>query len=608
MTTPLTPHNLVYDLAPAVDPQISPDGTRVLYSVSRADPAASGKISSSLWLCGIDGASPRRLTWHDGRDGGARWSPDGSVVAFIAHRDSGRGVCLLPLAGGEARELTRHRKPIESLAWSPDGRHLAYSVLVDPANPDEIELPAEVAPPVRVTRRGDYKQDNRGYLGDERSQIVVVDVATGERRQITREPVDHLFPQWSPDGQTIAVRLPVDVLYSQLGLVDVATGAVQRVGPEHGVVGIWVWSPDGDRIVFAGDTSQTWQLDFFVHDLTTRETHQITDDLPCLPHAGYPTLVPPSQPVWLDPTRVLVHAIRAGASGVYLLDVATGEVTLEQSWIALHTGLSIDRAHRYVVQGHASLERTGEISVFDREAGETAIISHQNDALLRKAPPARWERFAIRRDPFEIEAWMLKPVDFDPARRYPVILDVHGGPNNYYGYGFNPLQQLLATNGFVVVYANPRGSASYGRHFTQQVTTDWGGEDYHDLVAVLDHRPRPPLPRSRPGRPLRLQLRRLYDGLGAGPNRPFPGGGLRRPLLRPRVDVRHQRHRTDLWRPAVGRPPPRVARVVRRPLTLDLCPPHPDANVDRPRRGGSSLSHWPRGTDVYRLAQRGLRR
>jgi dipeptidyl aminopeptidase/acylaminoacyl peptidase len=126
------------------------------------------------------------------------------------------------------------------------------------------------------------------------------------------------------------------------------------------------------------------------------------------------------------------------------------------------------------------------LHVFDNETNEGKVITNYNADVLAENPPAQRERFDIERNGYTIEAWLLKPADFDASKKYPAILEIHGGPNGFYGYAFTPLHQLLATNGFVTVYSNPRGSSSYGRDFTQQVTLDWGGEDYLDLMAVMD--------------------------------------------------------------------------------------------------------------------------
>jgi dipeptidyl aminopeptidase/acylaminoacyl peptidase len=486
---PITPEAAVYDIKAAGSPRISPDGARIVYSVGQTD-RDTGKGTSQLWLCDPDGGNRQQITWTGRQNSDPNWSPDGTSIAFVSDRGEGpgQGVYLLPVGGGEARELTRHAQGIIGLAWSPDSGTIAYTTAVDPDNPDETPRDPDAPPPVRVVRRIDYKQDNRGYLNDVRQQVFLVDVASGERRQLTRELVDHSFPQWSPEGRRIAVKIPNrNGMQSQLGLIDVATGAVQRVGPEGGVVGTWAWSPDGSFILFDGDTANTAQTDYFRFDVAGGEVTRLTDDLAVLPVSGFPTISPPDQPVWLDERRALVHAMRAGASGLYTVDSQSGEVAEVQRWEATQAGLSLDREQRLLVQGRSDLDGTGELVVFDRLSGETTVITDLNAAFFAEHPAARWEKLAITREGVEIDAWLLSPPDLDPARTYPVILDVHGGPHSAYGYAFNNTAQILATNGFLVVAANPRGSGTYGREFADMVRGDWGGEDYLDLLAVLDH-------------------------------------------------------------------------------------------------------------------------
>lgn len=486
MTGRLTPEILVYGFTQAADPQVSPDGTRIVYALVKTDKETK-KTSSQVWVCGIDGSHPRQLTWGGSVNGGARWSPDGTYIAFVSDRVEKSGLFVLPMDGGEARELTRHAQPLGSLAWSPDGRRIAYTTTYDPENPNEEQPAKDAAPRVRVTSRIDYKQDNRGYLGDKRFQVWVVDVVSGERRMVTCDPHDHNQPQWSPDGSRLAVQVTrLNGMCSQLGIVSLESGELQVVGPEEGVVSVWAWSPDGNRILFAGDTRQTWQTDFFLHDLVTGETRRLTDDLQCLPDGGFPTVLPPAQPVWLDDNLALFHAIHAGKSGIYTIDTRDGTVALLHEYAALNVGFSVGGAGRYVAQGHNSLERAGEIAVFDRESGRAEVITRYSERVLAETPPAQWEQFVVHRDGFAIDAWLLKPADFDSSKQYPVILDIHGGPNGHYGYGWNLFQQLLASNGFLVVFSNPRGSSSYGRDFTLQVSRDWGGEDYQDLMKVVD--------------------------------------------------------------------------------------------------------------------------
>ena len=170
------------------------------------------------------------------------------------------------------------------------------------------------------------------------------------------------MPQWSPDGTTIAAKIPLrNGMAAQLGLIDVATGAVTRVGPEHGTVGVWAWSPDSSSILFAGDTEQTWQYDLFLYDVASGTIERLTDDLPVQPDAGFPTVSPPSQPVWLDEETVLLHAFRGGSSGLYRFDIETRTLELAQDFGAVHGGLVLDRVNGAVYQSASSLDGTGRI-------------------------------------------------------------------------------------------------------------------------------------------------------------------------------------------------------------------------------------------------------
>jgi len=415
MSTRFAPEQLVYDLVAAGEPQLSPDGTSIVYSLGWADREADTN-SSQLWLCALDGSEPRQLTFAGKRNASPRWSPDGRCIAFVSDRGQGSGLFVLPASGaGEAREVTRHQPPVSGLAWSPDGCSIAYVTLFDPDNPAEHAPPEGAAPKVRSTRRLDYKQDNRGYLGDARRQVFVVDVATGQRRRLTQEALDFEYPQWSPDGDCLAAKLNTDgPTYSQLALIDRASGQTQRLGPEDGSVDVWAWSPRGDSVLYAGDPERSRQADFFLHDRRSGQTRRLTDDLDCAPYAGFPTLIPPAQPVWLDDRRALFHAVRAGASGLYVLDVETGVVECEWRSESLDIGLSVDRAARYAVLGHSSFDATGEVVVYDRSAGGRRLATRLNAPLFERSPISRGEPFQLQRGEFTIDAWLHKPPTSTP--------------------------------------------------------------------------------------------------------------------------------------------------------------------------------------------------
>ncbi len=494
MSPPLTPEVLAYDLRTADDPQISPDGTRVLYALNRVD-ADTRRRRSELWMCGLDGSAARPL--QPARPGsGGRWSPDGAHIAFVGPdtpagadaadgRTDGSTIFVIGGDGGSAaHRVTTHARDISDLAWSPDGRRIAYTTTFDPENPDERpELPGR-APKVKVTRRIDYKEDGRGWLGDARTSVFVVDVDRGQRRRVSTAPLDHGYPQWSPDGRSLAVEVHDGArMNTRLVLLDPDSELARPVSPVDGMVASWAWAPDGNRILYACDVGHSLYPDYYLLDVASGDARRLTEDNQSSPAGGSG---PPSFPVWLDDRRVLLHSTLAGRSVLEVLDTNDGSVQLLYRGGCRNSGMSVDRATRYVVQGHQSPTSFGEISVYDRESGVMYVITTHNAAVLAEHPPAASEQFHVKSGRFTIDCWLLTPPDFSPDRSYPVVLDIHGGPTSDYGCGFMAHQQCLATNGFLVLYANPRGSTSYGREFAQQVLLDWGGGDCQDVLAALD--------------------------------------------------------------------------------------------------------------------------
>ncbi len=478
MSGPLSPDVLVYELPNPGDPDVSPDGERIVYTL-RSFASGTRARRSETWLCDIDGGNARPLTPVDSQSSGARWSPDGTSVAFTGRVDGGRGIFVVsPDPGDEPREITRHTDDIDELSWSPDGGRIAYTTECDANDPDEHERPADAAPAVRVTRRIDYKEDGRGFLGDRRSHVFVVELSTGDHRRLTTDPYDHDSPQWHPDGRQLAVRVGrMDRGGAQLSLVSVDSGQVEPMTSAAGRLGHWAWSPAGDQVVYAADPEHSFQLDFFVYELATGVTRRVTDDIGAELE---------SNPVWVDDRRVLFHGLRSGASGVELLDTRTGEVEVLARGESWNFGLSPDRSRRRVVQSRATLDSPPEIAVTDLGNGRTQVVTDHAARTLADRPAAGWKRLEVTNGGLTIEAWLLTPPDFDPQKRYPVVLDVHGGPTACHGHRFLAHQQCLATNGFLVLAPNPRGSSSYGRNFARGVVRDWGYGDYSDLLVILD--------------------------------------------------------------------------------------------------------------------------
>ena len=488
-TQPFTADRAIFDLPSLSTALVSPDGSRVIYTRSQVN-RETQKAESQVWIANIDGTNRRQLTTTGTRNTNAIWSPDGLRIAYTTVRDGDHpnAIAILGFDGGEATIVTRHKVGISGLAWSPDGSQIAYVASVDPANPNEMPRDPKAAPAIRVVTRLDYKQDGYGFLNDVRTQIFVVDVASGERRQLTSELVDHGRPAWSPDGSTLAISMPrLNGMLSQIGLLDVASGELRKLGPEEGSVALFAWSPDGSSIIFDGAHWDTPHNDYYLLTVATGEIRQLTDNIAFLPDVGYQSGGAPGVPQWRDDTTVIVHGLLNGASGLWSLDVPSGNVTEIARWEAMHNGISLSPDGTTVLQIVNDLDGIIGVATIDVTTGETTLLFNEAEDVFAETPLATWELVSIEREGFTIEGWLLFPPDFDETKTYPLILDVHGGPHNAFGYGINSLAETYASaGGYFVLMPNPRGSGTYGRAFAEAVTGDWGNEDWKDLEGLLD--------------------------------------------------------------------------------------------------------------------------
>jgi dipeptidyl aminopeptidase/acylaminoacyl peptidase len=488
MSSPITPESAVYDVKSLNSSIVSPDGSSVAYVVSQTD-RKTGKGVGHIWLCDIDGGNPRQLTQSGATNGYPAWSPDGASIAYVSQRDGDHpgAIVVLPLSGGESRVITKHASGPSSIAWSPNGTSIAYQVEVDPDNPDETPRAKDEAPPVIVVDRLDYKLDGRGVFNRKRTQVHVVDVESGERRRLSGPEVHHTSPRWSPDGSTIAViHAFEDSPNTSIALIDVASGAISKQSSVTGSTSNLWWTPDGSGILYLGDPELSAHADYYLLDVASGSTRVVATNLQFLPDIGYQNTAPPGVPVWLSDTTAIVHGLRGGASVLWLLDIESGSLTELAEWQAMHGGLSATPDGGTIVQSRASMAGTGELVAWNRASGVTTTLVSVNSELFANTPTAAWESISFDRAGLTIEGWLLKPQDFDASKKYPLVLSVHGGPHNAYGYTFDVQAQVLATNGYLVLMINPRGSGTYSREFAGAVHGDWGGEDWNDLMAAVD--------------------------------------------------------------------------------------------------------------------------
>lgn len=496
----------------AGDVQISPDGKRIAFTVKRAD-REKNKYYTRIWMADTHTREAQPFTGDGHSDGNPRWSPDGRRLAFISDRDKpGSQIYIIQADGGEAQKLTQLEEgSVQSLAWSPDGSRIAFLFRATPdvwrekAKKEREEK--ELSPPVRKHTKLFYRLDGEGYFDGSYAQIWVVTVATGEARRLTDLPHHLSAPSWSPDGNRLlfAANLHEDddlePLLDDLWIIPADGGEPVRLeapaGPKWGPV----FSPDGKWIAYGGhtDLEDTWggrndrvlvipaeggeardltgSSDLAVGYLTLADAHEVG--------AGVPIQ-------WSPDSAFLYFPISAkGDTRLYRVPLATGE--LEPLTPAQHEmgGFSLsasgDRAG--VLLGSA-------VDLYDAyllnlaHPPELVKVSAVNQQLLSEValqlPDEVW---IPNGDGGTIQAWILRPPDFDPARKYPLVLYVHGGPALQYGGRAAPLHehQWLAANGYVVLFSNPRGSKGYGEAYTMAIHGDWGHKDWEDIQSVADY-------------------------------------------------------------------------------------------------------------------------
>jgi dipeptidyl aminopeptidase/acylaminoacyl peptidase len=486
------------------DAQISPDGERVAFAVRTANAERDG-YRSAIWLVPSDGSrNAVQLTFGSGQDTLPRWSPDGRSLAFVSDRAAPektegkkrkpKNVFVLSLDGGEARQLTSFDDDCGDLIWSPDSRRIAFTVKDAKTADDEDGL--------RAYDRMRYKTDE-GFLWDlRRKHVWIVDAEGGAPRRLTEGDWDDAQPSWSPDGREIAFvsnRSPERErnTVADIHVVAVADGRTRRVTNEIGQYGNPSWSPDGATIACYGVEKAIGSAARNVHLWLwpAAEAQHGTDVL-----AGWDrtvgsvvmsdmrSQVQTLPPRWTsDRSRVIFVGSDQGTANVYSVPVAGGEVRAETLGAHQIVSVSLATDARRFACVFSNATDPGDVAAGELGRG-LRCLTDLNGELLRERHVATPERVEFTgADGWKIEGWLMKPRGFEPAKEWPLVLEVHGGPHSTYGHGFFHEFQVLAGRGYAVLYTNPRGSHAYGEKFAMACVGDWGGRDYEDLMAGVDH-------------------------------------------------------------------------------------------------------------------------
>jgi dipeptidyl aminopeptidase/acylaminoacyl peptidase len=478
------------------DPQRSPEGTWVAYTVTTTD-AEADKRNTDVWMVKWDGSEQIQLTSSADSESSPRWSPDGKYLAFVASRGSeeekkkGAQIWLLNRAGGEALKVSDIKGGVSDIVWSPDSTRIAFVQSdVDPDDEPEKKdgWKRKTTPPI-VIDRYTFKQDRDGYLKRIYDHVAVFELATKTVTTLTSGQVDDASPSWSPDSKLIAFRSkrghpdPDRTANEDLWVIEARAGAEPRrlTTTAESESGRPMWSPDGRQIaILVGDIDRFGAYDMSKLALVPAE-------------GGSPTFLMPS----LDRAVFSHHWSPDGQSLAFLLqDDRVQHVAMTPAKVSttparmISSGKRVVRAISPGKDGHFAVLATAPTQpseIFALENGAMRKLTKHNDALFEQLQLAATEDFSSKsKDGTEVRGLIIKPANYQAGQKYPTLLIIHGGPNAQDEHSFSFEREFYAANGYVVLAINYRGSSGRGNAYQKAIYADWGNLEVVDLLGAVD--------------------------------------------------------------------------------------------------------------------------
>ncbi len=519
-----------YRLTTVSGPAVSPDGKQIAFTVTTVV-TAENKRHSEVWAVPAAGGDPMRLTSPGTESSNPRWSPDGKLLLFTSTRPGGKGrtwALRMDQPGGEAFEvdsLPPGSSPRNGsvLVWSesdttraardttqrdPFGRmqpmaRPPYGAITRPVDPARFDGRHIVEFP--------YVANGPGFIPNPReartyraSQLWIRPLDGGPKRSLTSGLYSHQNVRVSPDGQWIAftadpalrpdsvvraerdslARLPYDAKRDEaprndadIFVVAASGGTPRRITTANGNEGQLAWSPDSKRIAYISAPTRTGSDRIYLADLSGGTPGNLLGDW----------VYEPNDLTWLDDGRIAFSASIGGSSALYLLDPATRQRTEVLSGRRRLSGFDLSPDGKVVAYVSTSLTRPTELYAATADGKGERQLTHFNDKVNSEIAWSDAERFTFKSvGGLEIESWLMKPYGYQPGKKYPLVLYIHGGPHSAYGENWFDEFQNLAGAGMWVLFTNPRGSSGYGAGFTYATRGRWFAEDYQDLMKAVD--------------------------------------------------------------------------------------------------------------------------
>ncbi len=481
--------DLYLEMESVSDPQISPDGKHIIYTRGWID-KVNDRRQSALWMMNADGTKNRFLA----EGSGARWSPDGTRIAYLAAGEpAGRQIFVRWMdAEGATTQITRVDETPGSIVWSPDGNSIAFTMLVPSRDAWNIKLPprpegAKWTAGPRIIDRLNYRRDRVGFLEDGYRHVFIVPADGGTPRQLTSGDYNHGGGlEWMPDGQTLVFSglRDDDAEYiwreSEIYSVNAADGTITRLTNRRGPDNSPSVSPDGRYIAYTGYdfTDDTYiESGLYVMERDGSNSRLLTSDLDRSPR----------ELIWSRDSRTIYFSIdNEGTRNLY---AATLDGRVRKLTDGVHMLDTSDiSAEGLAVGVLSSFHQPGDIVRFTtRRPEQVRQLTFVNEDVLHGVTLGDVEEIWYSSvDDFRIQGWIVKPPHFDPTRQYPLILQIHGGPHAMYNVAFNFSRQEHAANDYVVLYTNPRGSSGYGSAFGNAIKRAYPDKDFDDLMNGVD--------------------------------------------------------------------------------------------------------------------------
>ena len=487
--------------------QFTPDGKAFTYITTQINDKE--EYQSNIYYRSLADEQASQWTFGNHNHSNLSHSPDGKQIVFQSSRSGTPQLWLLHTTGGEAKQLTTFKNGAHSPKWSLDGKSIVFSASLD--KDDDIQAQKELSKEEKQKNEADkakeplvvttlkYKSDAAGFHDKKKTQIILYDTVSEEFTQLTNGDVHHHFQDISPDGKQIIFSTNLDEdadyqLTSDLYLLDVATKEARKLNQPKGSFHGASFSPDGKQVASFGheyEYAGATLSNIYVFDVETgnhtrlgKEWDLALGDLLIgdmrLGHSN-------TAPTWSkDGDKIFFIATDRGATGLYETDL-TGQLEVLYKADSHVYGYSYDKHTDSFILEISTPTNPGEFYLFNR-GDELKQLTFTNQDFLKEVALSDPEEVNFTaKDGWHIQGWLLKPYGFEEGKKYPFVLQIHGGPHMMYGQSFFHEMQLLAAKGYVVLYTNPRGSHGYGQELVDACRTDYGGSNYTDLMTAVDY-------------------------------------------------------------------------------------------------------------------------